>query len=85
MESCRKNTIFTNCGLTEDGDIWWEKIGYAPKGKTITDWKGAVRPAPQNDNVTSLPRCHPWALLSFLLLFDNLGITQVHCAHHPFT
>jgi phosphoenolpyruvate carboxykinase (GTP) len=49
MESIKKNTIFTNCGLTEDGDIWWEQIGYGAPGKTIIDWKGNSKPAPQND------------------------------------
>jgi phosphoenolpyruvate carboxykinase (GTP) len=49
MESIKKNTIFTNCGLTEDGDIWWEQIGYGAPGKTIIDWKGNSKPAPQTD------------------------------------
>ncbi len=39
MLSCAKETIFTNVGLTEDGDIWWEGIGYDAPG-TLTDWKG---------------------------------------------
>ncbi|MDD4762801.1 MAG: phosphoenolpyruvate carboxykinase (GTP) [Sphaerochaetaceae bacterium] len=34
-----KNTIFTNVGLTEDKDIWWEGIGYDAPGK-LTDWTG---------------------------------------------
>jgi phosphoenolpyruvate carboxykinase (GTP) len=49
MRSCDKNTIFTNCGLTEDGDVWWEGIGYAPKGKEITDWHGKKVACPTND------------------------------------
>jgi phosphoenolpyruvate carboxykinase (GTP) len=49
MESIKQNTIFTNCGLTDDGDVWWEQIGYAAPGKEIIDWKGNKRPAPQTD------------------------------------
>ncbi|MDR1389652.1 MAG: phosphoenolpyruvate carboxykinase (GTP) [Treponema sp.] len=49
MVSASKNTIFTNCGLTEDGDIWWEGIGYGAPGKEIIDWKGNRRPSPQKD------------------------------------
>ena len=39
MISCAKDTIYTNVALTEDGDIWWEDIGYDAPGKLI-DWKG---------------------------------------------
>ena len=49
MESVKKNTIFTNCGLTEDGDVWWEQIGHGAPGKEIIDWKGQTKPAPQTD------------------------------------
>jgi len=41
MLSCRANTIFTNVGLTPDGDVWWEGIGYDMPEGTI-DWKGKV-------------------------------------------
>ena len=46
--SAEKNTIYTNCALTEDGDVWWEGIGYPAKGELV-DWKGNKRPAPAKD------------------------------------
>jgi len=39
MHSIERNTIFSNCALTEDGDVWWEGIGHDAPGKLI-DWKG---------------------------------------------
>ena len=39
MISASKDTIFTNVALTEDGDVWWEGIGYDAPG-TLVDWKG---------------------------------------------
>ena len=44
LVSAEKNTIYTNCALTEDGDVWWEGIGYPAKGNLV-DWKGNTRPA----------------------------------------
>jgi phosphoenolpyruvate carboxykinase (GTP) len=46
--AAEKNTIFTNCALTEDKDVWWEGIGYAAKGKLV-DWKGVSRDALPKD------------------------------------
>src|SRR5512133_1301685 len=58
MLSARANTIFTNTGLTPDGDIWWEGIGYdAPEG-TIT-WTNEVY-----DEASGKPAAHPNARFS---------------------
>lgn len=38
MESIKENTIFTNCVLKDDGDVWWEDMG-VPCLHGI-DWKG---------------------------------------------
>ena len=41
MISCESNSIFTNVGLTPDGDIWWEGIGTECPAGTI-NWKNKV-------------------------------------------
>ncbi|MCH3907729.1 MAG: phosphoenolpyruvate carboxykinase (GTP) [Sphaerochaeta sp.] len=52
-----KNTIFTNVGLTKDGDVWWEGIGYDAPGELI-DWNG--NPWKQNkEDKTQKPCAHP--------------------------
>jgi phosphoenolpyruvate carboxykinase (GTP) len=38
MESIKANAIFTNCVLTDDGDVWWEEMN-VPCSHGI-DWKG---------------------------------------------
>lgn len=53
MHSIEKNTIFTNVGLTDDGDIWWEGIGYDAPDHLI-DWKNKDW-TPASDS----PAAHP--------------------------
>lgn len=53
MLSITKNTIFTNVGITDDKDIWWEGMGVAAPDHLV-DWKN-------NDwtPATGTPAAHP--------------------------
>ena len=53
MHSCESNSIFTNVGLTPDGDVWWEGIGYDCPAGTI-NWKNRV-----HDPALGEPCAHP--------------------------
>ena len=57
MKSVAQNTIFTNVALTEDGDVWWEGIGYDAPGKLI-DWKGNEWIQNKSDK-SQAPAAHP--------------------------
>jgi phosphoenolpyruvate carboxykinase (GTP) len=53
MATIASNTVFTNCALTPDGDVWWEEMTDTPP-PALTDW--LRRPwTPQSGRKSSHP------------------------------
>jgi len=53
MDTIERNSIFTNCAKTDDGDIWWEGMTGAPPDHVV-DWHGNDW-SPESDS----PAAHP--------------------------
>ncbi len=59
LRTIRKNTIFTNVALTEDGGVWWEDGEGAVPEKCI-DWRGSPwTPGMKGADGKPLPAAHP--------------------------
>lgn len=53
LQSTRKNSIFTNVALKEDGTVWWEGLDKNPPAHA-TDWKGQPW-TPNSENKAAHP------------------------------
>jgi phosphoenolpyruvate carboxykinase (GTP) len=53
MATLRESSIFTNCALTDEGDIWWEGMTDDPPGHLV-DWRGGDWTPDSED-----PAAHP--------------------------
>ncbi|MFL5861951.1 MAG: phosphoenolpyruvate carboxykinase (GTP) [Solirubrobacteraceae bacterium] len=53
IDMVSRNTVFTNCAKTDDGDIWWEGLTGEPPEHAV-DWKGNEW-TPESDTTAAHP------------------------------
>jgi phosphoenolpyruvate carboxykinase (GTP) len=53
IDMVSRNTVFTNCAKTDDGDIWWEGMTAEPPEHAI-DWRGNEW-TPESDSTAAHP------------------------------
>jgi phosphoenolpyruvate carboxykinase (GTP) len=72
MAAMSRNTIFTNVGLTPDGDVWWEGKDDSPPAEML-DWRGNRWTAESKERVA-----HPNSRFAAPMVNNPMLAPEVH-------